>query len=256
MRFLLALAALPAALAHYNFEALVVNGVVTEPYKYVRSVKNSNSPVPDITSTQIVCNVGGLDADVRSKTQTYKVAPGDQIGFSINSNIGHPGPAAIYLSRAPTGTTAQDYLGDGDWFKVYETTAKAFTSAGIDWTTFPSSQGVNNFTFTLPANTPPGQYLMRGEHIALHGAGSAGGAQIYLGCAQLEVTGSGSGSPSPLVKFPGAYDATSTGMVINLYWPPPTSYTAPGPKTWPNACVDHTINLAGQATDGDCSALK
>src|SRR5947208_11188883 len=34
---------------------------------------------------------------------------------------------------------------------------------------------------------------------------SVNGAQFYLSCAQLTVSGSGHGSPGPLVVFPGAY---------------------------------------------------
>lgn len=38
---------LPTALAHYNFESLVVNGKAAGPYEYVRS-------------EHMVCNQGGL----------------------------------------------------------------------------------------------------------------------------------------------------------------------------------------------------
>lgn len=55
-----AAAFLPAAFAHYNFEALIVNGNVTSPYEYVRQTNNSNSPITDITSTNMICNSGGL----------------------------------------------------------------------------------------------------------------------------------------------------------------------------------------------------
>lgn len=51
---------LPAVFAHYNFEALIVNGNVTSAYEYVRQTNNSNSPITDITSTDMICNSGGL----------------------------------------------------------------------------------------------------------------------------------------------------------------------------------------------------
>lgn len=251
-------ASLPSAvLAHYNFESLIVNGEGTGPYEYVRQTTNSNSPIEDVSSANIVCNQGGNDAAIRAKTKTFEVSPGDEVGFHINSALGHPGPLMVYLSKAPSGVAATDYTGDGDWFKVYELTTSAIdTNTGLSWATFPGNQGgVQNFTFTLPDNLAPGQYLMRGEHIGLHGAGSTGGAQFYMGCAQLSVTGSGSGSPSPTVKFPGAYKASDPGILINIYWPPPQEYVSPGPKTWPNACEDHTVNLWGQQSDGDCNPL-
>ncbi|UPL03788.1 hypothetical protein LCI18_014722 [Fusarium solani-melongenae] len=246
-------AALPSVFAHYNFEALIVNGKATEPYEYVRQTTNSNSPIEDVTSKNMVCNAGGLDADIRAKTKTHAVAPGDEVGFTVNVEIGHPGPLAVYMSKAPTGTEASDYLGDGDWFKVYELTTSSITEAGLQWATYVNNQGIHNFTFTLPDELASGTYLMRAEHVALHAAGSKGGAQFYIGCAQLTVEGSGSGAPTDTVKFPGAYDGSEPGLLINLYYPAPTSYAAAGPKVWPSGCEDHTANFAGQASDGDCT---
>lgn len=86
--------------------------------------------------------------------------------------------------------------------------------------------------FTIPAATPPGDYLFRIEHIGLHSATAAKGAQFYISCAQITVTGSGSGTPGPLVAFPGAYKATDPGLMINIYYPVPTTYTMPGPAVW------------------------
>lgn len=60
---------------------------------------------------------------------------------------------------------------------------------------------------------------MRAEHIALHSAGSSGGAQFYISCAQINVTGGGAGTPGPLVAFPGAYKPTDPGIMINIYYP-------------------------------------
>lgn len=39
--------------------------------------------------------------------------------------------------------------------------------------------------FTIPAATPPGDYLVRFEHIALHSAGVMKGAQFYIACGQI-----------------------------------------------------------------------
>ena len=85
---------------------------------------------------------------------------------------------------------------------------------------------------TLPKSLPSGEYLLRGEHIALHSASTAGGAQFYLSCAQIKVENGGNGNPGPKVAFPGAYKATDPGIMINIYYPVPTSYTAPGPAVW------------------------
>lgn len=78
---------------------------------------------------------------------------------------------------------------------------------------------------------PSSKYLVRVESIALHQAQSAGGAQIYLSCAQVEITGGGNGNPSPLVAFPGAYRSSDPGLLWS-YYPVRTSYKAPGPDVW------------------------
>lgn len=70
---------------------------------------------------------------------------------------------------------------------------------------------------TVPKSLPSGDYLLRIEHIALHQASRAGGAQFYISCAQVKVTGGGSGSPAPLVSFPGAYKASDPGIMVNIY---------------------------------------
>jgi hypothetical protein len=83
---------------------------------------------------------------------------------------------------------------------------------------------------TIPKCLADGDYLLRAEHIGLHSAGSVGGAQFYLSCAQLSVSGgTGTYAPKTLVSFPGAYAATDPGIKINIYYPIPTEYTPPGP---------------------------
>ena len=157
------------------------------------------------------------------------------------------------MSKA-TGT-AQAYKGEGDWFKIYSMTTSNLTADPIYWAPFLNNVGIQNFTFTLPVTTPPGQYLLRAEGLALHSAGDYGGAQFYIGCAQIEVTGSGGGTPGPTVKFPGGYTGNEPGILVGLWWPPLRNYTAPGPAVWPGKCEDHSANMLGKSSDGDCTPL-
>ena len=94
------------------------------------------------------------------------------------------------------------------------------------------SSGPTVINFTVPKSTPSGTYLVRGEHIGLHAASTSGGAQFYIACGQVNVTGGGNGTPGPLVAFPGAYKASDPGILININYPVPTSYTPPGPAVW------------------------
>jgi hypothetical protein len=52
-------------------------------------------------------------------------------------------------------------------------------------------------------------------YLALHAASSYPGAQFYMECAQINVTGGGSASPAT-VSFPGAYSGTDPGVKINV----------------------------------------
>jgi Auxiliary Activity family 9 (formerly GH61) len=56
---------------------------------------------------------------------------------------------------------------------------------------------------------------LRGEVIALHGAGNLKGAQFYIECAQLHVSGGGSTEP-PTVRFPGAYAQNDPGILFQV----------------------------------------
>ncbi|ORY62429.1 family 61 glycoside hydrolase, partial [Pseudomassariella vexata] len=215
-------ASVAPAFAHYNFNALIVNDEVTEEYVYVRKNTNSNSPVTDVTSNDFICNVGGLDSG--STTKTYDVAAGDQLGFTVMSDISHAGPVAVYLSKA-TGTAAA-YDGSGDWFKIYELTTSSITADGLQW----ASNAITNFTFTLPTEVPSGEYLVRVEQIALH---SPGAPQFYISCAQISVTSDSTATPSPAIAMP-LYSGDEEGLTINIYSPIPTSYTPAGPALWPS----------------------
>lgn len=215
-----------AASAHYTFPELIASGTKTGQWSYVRKTANyqSNGPVTDVTSSAIRC----YELAPGTPSKTYTVNAGDTVGFTAMSSISHPGPLQFYLAKVPSGQTAETFDGSGAvWFKIYSQGA-TFSSGQMNW---PSS-GKQEVTVPLPKSLPTGEYLMRVEHIALHSAGSVGGAQFYISCAQLKVQNGGSGSPGPLVSFPGAYKAADPGIQINIYYPVPTSYTPPGPAVW------------------------
>jgi cellulase len=66
--------------------------------------------------------------------------------------------------------------------------------------------------------------------LALHSSQTLGGAQFYIGCAQLKVTGSGSGTCGPSIELPGAYKESDENIYIPKYYNgfDATSYKAPG----------------------------
>ncbi|KAH6615770.1 glycoside hydrolase family 61 protein [Chaetomium sp. MPI-SDFR-AT-0129] len=222
MKFSLALTVLASAFAeaHYTFPS-VAN---TADWQVVRTTTNyqSNGPVTDVSSDQIRCYERNPGTGAPS---TYNVTAGSQLAYHAKSSISHPGPMAFYIAQVPSGKTAANWDASGAvWSKIYQD-GPSF-NGGLTWPTM-NAQSVS---VTIPRCLQNGEYLLRAEHIALHSAGSVGGAQFYLSCAQLSVTGgSGSWSPKNKVSFPGAYKATDPGILINIYYPVPTSYTPAGP---------------------------
>lgn len=77
--------------------------------------------------------------------------------------------------------------------------------------------GNEGIEYTIPECIEPGFYLVRHEIIALHSAYKYPGAQFYPGCHQLEVSGSGTTTPSNLVAFPGAYEPDHPGITYDAY---------------------------------------
>ncbi|KAJ7245650.1 glycosyl hydrolase family 61-domain-containing protein [Mycena haematopus] len=245
MKFLSVLVALTALVAkvsaHYTLPALIVGGAATGTWEYVRQTNNFNSldPVTDVTSDDIRCYTS-LESDTAS---TATVAAGSTVGFTAPITLYHPGVLNVYMAQAPAGTDVASWDGSGDvWFRIYQITADTNGGTSI---TFPS-QNLAQVTFPIPAETPSGQYLIRVEHIALHVASTFGGAQFYLSCAQVEVwqpdshNSGGTGTPGPLVSFPGAYTVPPPNLLsgnyrINIYDPIPATYTQPGPALWPAA---------------------
>lgn len=220
--------------AHWNYDRLIHNGVIVgDYYTYIRRTSNANSPVTDITSKDMRCNVGGSSG---KDTKTHTIAAGDKIGFMVDTEFGHPGPQQVYISKAPSAAT--DYDGSGSWTKIYSATTSSITTEGLQW----AMDKAGSFIFTMPKSVPAGEYLVRAEGLALHGAGTKGGAQWYIGCAQIKVTGSGTGKLGSGVSFPGAYSADAPGILLNIYYPTPTNYTVPGPSLWPSGTKEvHSV---------------
>lgn len=77
-------------------------------------------------------------------------------------------------------------------------------------------------------------------------------AQFYVSCAQIRVTGNGTGTLGPLVKFPGAYTPTTPGVLIPDFWTYIRNYTVPGPALWPAGTkVSHVVKTYPPLEDGE-----
>ncbi|KAK3939100.1 glycoside hydrolase, family 61 [Diplogelasinospora grovesii] len=225
---LLLAAAATAVSAHYTFPQMTVNGAaVGSAWESVRKTVDwqDNGPVTDVTSQNIRCNE--LAPGTASAT-TLNVTAGATVGFAANPDVYHPGPAQLYLAKVPAGQTAATWDGSGQvWFKIYA--EQPTFGSQLTW----PSMNAKQINIALPTCLPSGEYLYRVEHIGLHVAQSKGGAQFYLSCGQINIAGGGGdASPGPKVALPGAYSATDPGILININYPVPTSYTNPGPAVF------------------------
>lgn len=156
--------------------------------------------------------------------------PGDR--SCSNEAIGgaHYGPVLVYMAAVADASAAEG--SDAAWFKVFQDTWASNGTSGSDdnWGTKDLNTCCGMMDVKIPEDIAPGDYLLRAEAIALHAAGSSGGAQFYMTCYQITVTGSGSADPAT-VSIPGAYDASDAGILINIYQSL-TTYAAPGPTVY------------------------
>jgi cellulase len=119
----------------------------------------------------------------------------------------------MWYDRAKVDNAASASPSSQKWFKVYED--------GLDMSS--GTWGVDRMIsaggwvdFTMPTCIAPGQYLLRAEIIALHSASKSGGVQFYMGCAQIDVSSSGS-KTGQTVSFPGAYGQSDPGILVSIY---------------------------------------
>ena len=130
----------------------------------------------------------------------------------------------VYLSKVSNSLNND---GSGSWFKIFET---GYDQATGKWGNDLLNDNCGKQKVTIPSSIAAGDYLLRAETIALHSASGVGGAQFYMSCYALKVTGGGGANPSG-VSFPGAYSATDPGIMINIYQTP-INYKIPGPAVY------------------------
>ncbi|KAF7325346.1 Lytic polysaccharide monooxygenase [Mycena venus] len=227
--------------AHYTFPSLIVNGVTTPAWANVRETNNFNSqaPVTDVTSADFRC----YDSATAGTASTITVAAGSTLGIACDQTIYHPGVVNVYMAKAPGNVST--FAGDGAvWFKVYQITA---TTNGGSSISFPA-QSLRPPERQLHDSEIPSNWAIPRAHggpcpprrrnvpreVSIHLIHCVSGssnrlAQWYISCGQISVTGGGSGTPGPLVSIPGVYTGNEPGILINIYYPVPATYTQPGP---------------------------
>lgn len=106
---------------------MTVNDVKYAQYQYIRENTNYNSPVTDLTSDDLRCNVGANG----SSTDTISVAAGSTVTFTLDTPVYHQGPISWYMAKAPS--TAAAFDGSGTvWFKFLDV-GPTFSGSTATW---------------------------------------------------------------------------------------------------------------------------
>ncbi|KAK3376705.1 glycoside hydrolase family 61 protein, partial [Lasiosphaeria ovina] len=231
MKGLVLLAAASAASAHTIFVQLEAEG---KRYGVSHAIRDPtyDGPITDVTSKDLACN-GGPNPTTPSK-DIITVTAGTTVKAVWRHTLtadatnvmdpSHKGPTLAYLKKVDNALTDSGI--GGGWFKIQES---GYNGGQWGTSTVISNGGLHYID--IPSCVPNGQYLLRAEMIALHGAGSSGGAQLYMECAQINIVGgSGSAVPATTYSIPGIYKANDPGILVNIYsMTPSTAYKIPGP---------------------------
>ncbi|KAF8601099.1 glycoside hydrolase [Ceratobasidium sp. AG-I] len=242
---LVLLSAVSSALAHGYVQEIYISSPPatftgflpwSDPYyvppnqRVVRKIP-SNFPINNVSSIDIQCNGNTAEGSPGSAPSPYiaPVAAGASVAFNWTEwPASHAGPLITYMAKAPSDITKWSPDTAAVWFKIDEQGLVDGKWAATDILTANKSI----YTFKIPSTLKAGQYLIRHEIIALHGAFDPAGAQFYPMCTQVNVTGSGTALPTTgLVAFPGAYSPTDPGILYNMYGGNP-DYPIPGPAVW------------------------
>ncbi|KAG8855504.1 Esterase/lipase/thioesterase [Tulasnella sp. 330] len=253
--FLRSLTSLAASLTTVAAHGYVNNGIIggeawtgyqpyTDPYyvpppeRIVRAVPG-NGPIIDMTLIDVQCNgytAGGVIGSEPAPLYATAAAGSPVFLQWTEWPDSHFGPVITYMAKVPSGQSVTTWLPGTDavWFKVDE----AGLYADGTWATISGLVAADStWNFTIPAELAPGQYIIRHELIALQASYTYPGAQVYPSCIQVQVTGSGTVTPSGanLVAFPGAYNSTTPGLVYDIWNPDSLStvpYPIPGPPLY------------------------
>jgi len=256
MRFQATLSAallLKAIDAHSIFVQLTAGGT-TYPVGHGIRVPSYDGPINDVSTNYVACNGGPNPTTGDSNVINVKAGETVQATWRhtltstpSNDNIyvidpSHKGPTMAYLKKVSDAVTDVGY--GGGWFKIQEAGLNVATQG---WAVTDLISNAGKHSITIPSCIPNGQYLLRAELIALHSAGSSLGAQLYMECAQINVTG-GTGTANPsTVSFPGAYGQSDPGILINIYQTL-NSYTIPGPAPFTCGAGSGPTSAAGGST--------
>ncbi|KAI0072595.1 hypothetical protein K474DRAFT_362074 [Panus rudis PR-1116 ss-1] len=236
------------------------NPVGNEKFPSIIRLIQDNGPIKDANSPDLACGPKATNAKL-----VADVNPGSKMtfywwgGYDGNSPWPHNvGPIMTYMAEC-TGTTCDKFdASKAKWFKIHQLGKKDATG----WYQDDLHQN-KPLIIPIPENLKAGNYLVRTEILALHTAQSLGGAEFYPSCTQVRVGGSGTGTPSSTVSFPGAYKATEPGILVDepdlktpyvFPGPPVDKLASSGGSNATNSNSNSSASASGNDKEGSASA--
>ncbi|CEL10422.1 Putative Copper-dependent polysaccharide monooxygenases (Fragment) [Aspergillus calidoustus] len=255
---------LATAAAHGHVTNIVVNGVYyagwdinsypymeTPPVVAAWGTPNTGGGPMDVssgyTNPDLICSLNATNAQGH-----VTVAAGDKINLQWTEwPDTHHGPVIDYLASC-----------NGACETVDKTTLEFFKIDGVGLVDNSAVPGVwgddqliennNSWMVQIPESIAPGNYVLRHEIIALHSAGTEGGAQNYPQCFNLQITGSGTDEPTGTLGTE-LYTLDEAGILVNIY-ASLDSYEVPGPALYSGASsiaqATSAITATGTAETG------
>ncbi|KAH6850622.1 glycosyl hydrolase family 61-domain-containing protein [Chaetomium sp. MPI-CAGE-AT-0009] len=222
--------------AHGHVSHIVVNGVYYQNYDPTSHFYQPNPPTVigwattqqdngfvepnNFGTSDIICHRSGAPGGGH-----VTVAAGDKISIVWDPEwpASHIGPVIDYLAacNGDCETVSKESL------RFFKIDGAGYDKAAGRWAADALRANGNSWLVQIPADLKAGNYVLRHEIIALHGANNANGAQAYPQCINLRVTGGGSSSPSG-VAGTSLYRASDAGILFNPYVPS-IDYPVPGP---------------------------
>eukprot|EP01119_Soliformovum_irregulare_P006197 TRINITY_DN17_c0_g1_i2.p1 TRINITY_DN17_c0_g1~~TRINITY_DN17_c0_g1_i2.p1 ORF type:complete len:398 (+),score=69.38 TRINITY_DN17_c0_g1_i2:302-1495(+) len=259
--------------AHTRVSNVTINGRTTaeclRPGSSSNPIMSSDGDRNGIMQGNYTC--GFLPQAARAATASCSIAAGSSMNISYyhGANYGsetpdkdywiassHRGPFLAYMARWENSSGLPDGLA---WFKIFHSgITKNATGGNYSTTRWASPDTLNSndgaMTVRIPSQLAPGRYLLRTEIIALHDSQERG-AQPYVRCIDLTVTGNGKVVPKDLVAFPGAIGYNDPGLRFSVYQARNQNYPIPGPAVFDFSSTATVPSGNGTVSDISCAGF-
>lgn len=247
------LSLISVVVAHGTVSGIVADGIFYEgynpSYQYITpapitvgwlvplDLDNGFVPPSSFNNSDIICHKSATNAQIEAP-----IKAGGKVELQWTPwPVSHKGPVMDYLANCngPCETVDKTTL---NWFKI--DAVGLLNPAVTDgyWGTDVLINNNNSWVVEIPPTLKKGNYVLRHEIIALHAAGSANGAQNYVQCVNLAISGTGTAVPAG-VKATTFYKSTDPGILFNIYTTPVSAYTIPGPAVWSAAVTLSTQTI-------------